>query len=201
MSIRSGRFYYDNRTTAGSYTIVEVSSNKGSTAIYRLLNSGEVPFTIDVGNGVRTLAVNNSIDLAIGQKTSLEVSWAAPGSAKNVSLSYNLIGCEDGISLENDDDLRSGRFTGVPTASNAVLVDLGSAGRAAYYRVFNSGADVLKVEAGGFGSGSTPTQISIPSKFSKDILVTNANPGGKMLKIVAGTTSVDVIYDLLGGVE
>ena len=200
MSIRSGRFFYDNRTTEGDYTLVEVASNKGSTVVYRLLNSGEVPFTVDVGNGARTLAVNNSIDVAIGQKASLKVSWAAPGAAKNVSLSYNLIACEDGPSLENNNELRSGRFKGAPSATSNVMVDLGTSGRAAYYRVFNAGEQPLKLQAGGFGSGNTPTEIEVPVRFSKDILVTNSNPGGKVL-MVLGTDPVDVIYDLLGGVE
>jgi hypothetical protein len=200
MPIRSGRFEFENTQTAGPYTIVEVSSNKGSAAIYRLFNSGDVDFTLDVGNGPRTLSPATSIDVAIGEKVALQVNWAAPGTPKNVRLSYDFLADEAGAYLQSVGQLRSGRYAGTPGSSGAIIVDLGNAARAAYYRILNAGDSAVTIEAGGHGSGANPTPISIPAGFSKDVLVTNGTPGDKVLKITT-TTEVDVIYDLLGGVE
>lgn len=200
MPIRSGRFEFENIKTGDSYTIVELSSNKGSAAMYRLFNSGDVDFTLNVGNGQRTLSPEQSLDVAIGRKVPLEVTWAAPGDAKNVRLSYDFLAEEGGASLQSSGQLRSGRYAGTPGPTGAVIVDLGNAARAAYYRVLNAGDSTVTLHAGGYGSGNILTDITIPAGFSKDILVTDGNPGDKVLKI-ATTANVDVIYDLLGGFE
>ena len=194
MSIRSGRFFHNNTDAAGSYTIIEVASNRGSTVVYRLLNSGGVTFKLDVGNGDRELDPGQSIDVAIGKKGALSVSWEKPAEVEDVRLSYNYLAEDEGVSLESIGEIRSGRFAGDATKKNNVIVDLGSAGSAAYYRIFNAGSDDVELAVGGHGD------ITVPPKFSKDVLVTNGNPG-KSLLVLKEADDVDVIYDLLGGVE
>jgi len=196
MSIRNGRFFFDNQKNAGNYNIVENSSSRGK-AVYRLFNSGEMDLAINVGNGQHMLGPDRSIDVAIGKSAALNVSWAQSAKEKDIRLSYNFLTSSNGESLEDVNQIRSGRFSGTVKAAPAdnVVVDLGSAS-SAFYRVFNtSEKEDLELLVGG-----KTNAISVPAKFSKDILVMN-HGSNKGLLAVAPDTTVDFIYDLLGGFE
>lgn len=136
--LRSGRF---KGTTSATSVIVK----EGNKELYRVMNSGDVPFEINVGGvALTTLAPAMSIDFAANG----DVKLVAAAGVK-VEAIYD--------ALYESADIRSGRFkfltvidpnTGTPIENPAYphpIIDLRAAGETAWYRLFNSGDNEIVI--------------------------------------------------------
>ena len=195
MAIRSGRFRFPNQTAASSspYTIVYTANKKHAGTLYRVLNSGEIDLKVFCSSTKRKVARGNSLDILVADGGDLKIEWDAPTSPAVVDVQgiYNFLGDEHG-SKESPEDIRSGRFSGIPVDATRVLVDLtaGTSKSSAFYRIFNSGTADISL------SGVGMTAITLKAGLSVDIALA---PRGTLQ--VDGSAEVDVIYDLLGGVS
>ena len=207
MAIRSGRFSYENSTTDASYILVRTKNKKGSGTIYRVFNSSGCDLTVRSGSNQTVLQPDCSLDVMIVAGEDLTVSWTIPKKddgmgnmvpvPTNIRCSYNYLGDENSSGLEALGDLRSGRYSAIPTnaGNNNVIVDL-RAGTTAFYRLMNSGqADVI-LEVTGSGM-SNIGDITVEPGFSKDVAIGRNG----QIKLKDSAKPVDVIYDLLGGIE
>lgn len=128
-SFRSGRF--KGNASGSGITIVLGKAKK----LYRIFNSGDTTFNVVVGGSSTPLASTFSLDVAVGD----DVIITAGGNVEGI---YEYLGSEP--------PLRSGRFNlkTAPTPDHKII-DLSSSTPEAFYRVFNSGSNGFKLQAGG----------------------------------------------------
>lgn len=168
-SFRSGRFKGD-----ASGIGIPIVLGRGKK-LYRIFNSGKTPFSVDAGTSVTSLEPTFSLDVVVGNGVFIKASGEVAGI-------YEYLG--------TDAPVRSGRFKikAAPSSSHKII-DLSPSAPEAYYRIFNSGNNGFKVQAGGVDLTHTigPEQsfdFAIGAK--KDITV-----------VATGVYPIEGIYDLL----
>jgi hypothetical protein len=179
--IRAGRF-----TSADARSgITIVDGRKG--AFYRILNSGEKDFTVDVGNGpnpTTELKPTHSLDVAVTLKIIISTQMAVP-----------IEGIYDYLNTERP--IRSGRFNIVLNAADRYkIIDIahgGGGAKAAYYRIFNSGTAPIEVRR---ATGSPLIELRPDQSF--DFEITSGGARDIYINPTADATQIEGIYDFLG---
>lgn len=146
--IRSGRF----RAPTANQPIIQVEEDTD----YRILNAGEVPFTLSVTGLASTLTVskNCAVDVKVPTGGQVTVNGAALSEIEGV---FDI--------LSDDAPGRSGRFKGAGTDSAPIAIIQGRAGTV--YRIFNAGEQSFALRTASGDSAPLDRQCS------RDVLVTD----------------------------
>jgi len=174
MAIRSGRF------TINGASIATPIIRGRSGAPYRIYNSGDLPFKVDVGNG-------SAIALPKACSRDIVVDGTV---VVNSDTSRSIAGIYDYLGPQNP--VRSGRFKGDVSETGITIIQ-GGYGR--IYRIFNSGDKRFVVDGGGKEPTLLKPTFSLDVVVNSDVEIKVPDPEASTKRNDSEKVVVEGIYD------